>query len=295
MIGRLKIIILSRGPSLYSTRSLMIAGRKRGHEVKIVDHMKCDLILEKGSLAVQYYKHKFEKLDAIIPRIGASVTSQGGAVIRHFELMSCYTTLSSAALLLTRNKLSCLQLLAGNGIGIPKTLLPASRSMAYELLNELKGPPYVVKVATGTHGTGVLKAENKHTALHLLDTFNQLKEMVIFQEYIKESSGRDIRIIVVGGKVVAAMERRASGNEFRSNLHLGGKSEVIEPTDEECDIAIQSASLMGLRVAGVDLLRSNRGPLVLEVNASPGLEGIETTTKIDIATEIIKLIERSVV
>ncbi|TVR81259.1 MAG: RimK family alpha-L-glutamate ligase [Saprospirales bacterium] len=291
MNQKLKIVILSRGPSLYSTRSLLRAGRERGHHISVMDHMNCDLVIDSKKPQVWYYGRNCSDIDAVIPRIGASVTAHGAAVIRQFELMNCFTTLNSEALLLTRNKLSCLQVLSGNGIDIPKTILPSTRSMAYRFLDQLKRPPYVIKVVSGTHGSGVLKADSKTSALHLLDTFSQLREMVIAQEYIEESSGKDLRIIVVGDRVVAAMERKSNTGDFRSNLHLGGSASLIKISDEERDIAIKSVHLMGLKVAGVDMLRSHRGPLVLEVNASPGLEGIEKTTGVDIAAHIIALAE----
>ena len=286
-----KIAILSRGPSLYSTKSLVEAGRSRGHQVVIIDHMTCDLVIDRKNPQVWHYGRNCSDIDAIIPRIGASVTAHGAAVIRQFELMNCFTTLNSQALLLARNKLSCLQILSNNGVDVPKTLLPSTRSMAYRFLDQLAHPPYVIKVASGTHGAGVLKADSKKSALHLLDTFNQLKEMVIVQEYIAESSGKDIRIIVVGERVVASMERKSTTGDFRSNLHLGGAAELTEISELEREIALKATRLMGLKVAGVDILRSSRGPLVLEVNASPGLEGIEKTTGVDIASHIISLTE----
>ncbi len=291
MSGVLTIAILSRGPSLYSTQSLVRAGREAGHQVKVIDHMGCDLSITQNKPMVYYYGRDCKDFDAVIPRIGASVTTHGAAVIRHFELMGCFSTLTSAALLRTRNKLSALQILACNGIDIPRTIMPSTRAMAHGFLDKIGRPPYVIKVASGTHGAGVLKAESKQAAINLLDAFYQLKEMVIVQEFVDESAGRDIRIIVVGDKVVAAMERRSNSNDFRSNLHLGGSSTLVELSQKEREIAIEASRLMGLQVAGVDILRSKRGPLVLEVNASPGLEGIEKTTGIDIASHIIKLIE----
>jgi ribosomal protein S6--L-glutamate ligase len=209
--------------------------------------------------------------------------------------MGKYTTLTSSALLLARNKFSCLQVLAANGVGVPKTLLPTSNTMAYHSLDHLKGPPYIIKMARGTHGMGVLKANNKADAVHLLDSLHELKGMVVLQEYIRESSGRDVRIIVVGDEVVATMERKSEGDDFRSNLHLGGSSRVIQISQEEEKTAIRAVKLMGLEVAGVDILQSNRGPLVLEVNASPGLEGIEKTTGVDISSKIIELVEKKLI
>ncbi len=292
MKKKLRIAILSRGPGLYSTRSLYTAARNRGHRVWITDHMKCNLLVNSGKNDILYYNNRFMPVDAIIPRIGASVTDHGAALIRQFEENGIYTLLSSEALVLARNKFSCLQKLAANGIGVPTTLLPATSDMAWHMLDKIKGPPYIIKLAKGTHGVGVLKAASKGDAARLLDTFQQLKGMVMIQEYIAESSGKDIRIIVVGNEIVASMERSSSGGDFRSNLHLGGTSRKIDITEEEAATAIQSAQLMGLEVAGVDLLRSNRGPLVLEVNASPGLEGIEKTTEVDISGRIISHLEK---
>lgn len=292
MEKKFQIAILSRGPSLYSTRSLYLAGVNRGHRMKVVDHMRCNLVVETDKPVVLYYGNRFEGMSAIIPRIGASVTAHGAAVIRQFEVMDIYSTLSSKALLMARNKFSCLQVLSAHGIGVPKTLLPTSNTMAFHLLDHLKGPPYVIKMARGTHGMGVLKASSKSEAIQLIQGLQPLKGMIVLQEYIEESSGRDIRLIVVGGEVVATMERQSQAGEFRSNLHLGGSSRPIEPTVEERETAIRAAHLMGLEVAGVDLLQSRRGPLVLEVNASPGLEGIEKTTGVDISSKIIRLIEK---
>lgn len=291
MKKKLRIAILSRGPGLYSTRSLYTAARARGHRIWITDHMKCNLLVETGQTNILYYNNKFMQVDAIIPRIGASVTDHGAALIRQFEHKGIYTLLGSEALVLARNKFSCLQKLAANGIGIPTTLLPATSDMAWHMVEKIKGPPYIIKLAKGTHGVGVLKANTKGDAARLIDTFQQLKGMVMIQEYISESSGKDIRIIIVGGQVVASMERSALGGDFRSNLHLGGTSKKIDITEEEATVAIKSAQLMGLEVAGVDLLRSNRGPLVLEVNASPGLEGIEKTTGVDISGKILEHLE----
>lgn len=292
MKKKLRIAILSRGPGLYSTRSLYTAARNRGHRVWITDHMKCNLLVNSGKNDILYYNNQFMPVDAIIPRIGASVTDHGAALIRQFEHRGTYTLLSSEALVLARNKFSCLQKLAANGINIPKTLLPATSDMAWHMLEKIKGPPYIIKLAKGTHGVGVLKAPTRGDAAQLLDSFQQLKGMVMIQEYIAESSGKDVRIIVVGDHVVASMERSALGGDFRSNLHLGGTSRKIEITEEEAFIAIKSTKLMGLEVAGVDLLRSNSGPLVLEVNASPGLEGIEKTTGVDISGQIIEHLEK---
>jgi len=294
MAKNLRIAILSRGPSLYSTQSLRRAGQQAGHQIFILDHMSCDLSVRQAGPEVYYYGRNCNNIHAVIPRIGASVTNHGAAVIRQFELMNCFSTLSSAALMRTRNKLSSLQVLASNGIDIPKTIMPSTRSMVHRFLDKLGKPPYIVKVASGTHGAGVLKAESKQAALHLLDAFYQLKEMVIVQEFVAECAGRDIRIIVVGDEVVAAMERKSSSDDFRSNLHLGGTSSMVELSQREKEIALKATKLMGLQVAGVDVLRSNRGPLVLEVNASPGLEGIEKTTKVDIASHIIRYIEATI-
>lgn len=289
----MNIVILSRNAALYSTNSLVNAATKRGHSVRVVDHMLCDLVIERDSLQVVYYNQVIEKVDVIIPRIGSSATSYGAAIIRQFEAQGVYSTLNSDALIKARNKLSCLQYLAQKGIDVPKTVIINNQLMIKEMVSKIDGQQKIVKLVSGTHGLGVILSENDQNAEAIIEAFQKVRQKSLVQEFIKESKGSDIRLIVVGDKVVACMCRQAEEGEFRSNLHRGGSSFEVKPTDQEVQVAISASHLLGLEVAGVDMLRSERGPLILEVNASPGLEGIEGTTRVDVAGKIIELAERN--
>ena len=289
----MNILILSRNPALYSTQSLYKAARDRGHFVRIIDHMYCDLKIRTSKLEVFYENEKIENYDAIIPRIGSGATSYGSAVVRQFQKMGVFSTLDHEALLKARDKLNALQLLASNGIGVPKTLISNNSFIIPELLEELNSVPLVIKLLSGTHGVGVIKADDTQSAESIIETFLKLKQKVLIQEFIREAEGSDIRAFVVDNEIVAAMQREAKPGEFRANLHKGGSGFVTKLSDEERKVAKKAAQLMGLKVCGVDMLRSKNGPLVLEVNASPGLEGIETTTKVDVAAKIIRFIEKS--
>lgn len=287
----LNIAILSRGPGLYSTQSIFKAARRQGHYLRVIDHQRCHLLIEKGLPQVIYEGERFAGADAVIPRIGASVTDYGAAVILQFELMGIYTSTRSEALIMARDKLKCLQHLSANGIDVPRTFIASEPEAVPFLVERLGGTPVVVKMLESTHGTGVILAETVQAAKAHVEVFARFNQNVILQEFIKESHGADIRAFVVGKKVVASMLRQASEGEFRSNLHLGAVATVINLTPQEEKIVLQAARIMGLQIAGVDLLRSKRGPLVMEVNASPGLEGIETTTGVDIAGAIISNVE----
>lgn len=289
----MKIAILSRGPQLYSTQSLVRAGMKRGHAMHIVDHTRCTLAVGRGRPRIYYNDYPLERFDAVIPRIGASVTLQGASVISHFEMMQSFTATRSEALLQSRDKLRCLQKLARCGIEVPRTVLAAAGQDLMPLLGELGGLPVVVKLLESTHGNGVLLAESFRAAESMIEAFQRLGERIIIQEFIREAKGADIRALVVAGEVVAAMKRQARSGEFRSNLHRGATAEVANLSDEEMEAVRKSVKMLGLDVAGVDFLRSRRGPLVMEVNASPGLEGIEGITGVDVAGKIIEFIERS--
>lgn len=290
----MKIAVLSRNPNLYSTQRLVEAGQKRKHEMIVVDHLKCDLIIEKKKPAV-YYKGEFlTDVDAIIPRIGASVTFYGTAVVRQFEMMKVFTSTESQALVRSRDKLRSLQVLSRAGLGLPKTVFANYSKNVDELIKKAGGAPLVIKVLEGTQGLGVVLAENHKAAKSVIEAFNGLQARVIIQEFIKEAGGADIRAFVVDGVVVGAMKRQAKDGEFRSNLHRGGTAEIIELTDEQENAALKAARSLGLGVAGVDMLESDKGPLILEVNSSPGLEGIEKSTGKDIARSIIRYVERSV-
>ena len=288
----MRIVILSRNGGLYSTRSLYNAARRRNHFVRVVDHMHCDLALENSRNSIYVYGQPLRGFDVIIPRIGHTVTGHGSAVIRQFESMGVATVLPSEALLRTRDKLSCMQVLSQNGIPIPQTILVNNYNQISWMHQKIKEFPKILKLKSGTHGLGVMKADDQKMLESMMEAFYGLKQKVLLQEFIKESAGQDVRVFVVGGEVVAAMVRSAKEGEFRSNLHRGGNAVVAHISEEERRVALKAAEVLNLHVAGVDLLRSNRGPLILEVNASPGLEGIETTTKVDIAKKIIQFAER---
>ena len=290
----MKIAILSRNPKLYSTQRLVEAAKEKGHEVKVVDHLKCIIELEKKNPRIFYNGTYLDDIDAIIPRIGASVTFYGTAVVRQFEMMHVFSAVESQALVRSRDKLRSLQILARAGVGLPKTVFTNYTKDVDHVIESVGGAPLVIKLLEGTQGLGVVLAETHNAANSVIEAFNGLKARVIAQQYIKESGGADIRAFVVDGVVVGAMKRQGKEGEFRSNLHRGGSASIIELSDQEELSALKATKAMGLGVAGVDMLQSSSGPLVLEVNSSPGLEGIEAATNKDIAKEIIKYIERNV-
>jgi len=288
-----KIAILSRNPKLYSTRRLVEAAKERGHEVRVFDHLRCYMNITSMKPSISYRGEKLEGYDAVIPRIGASVTFYGTAVLRQFEMMGVYPLNESVAISRSRDKLRSVQLLARKGIGLPVTGFARSPDDVDDLLASVGGAPVVIKLLEGTQGIGVVLAETKKAAESVIEAFMGLNANILVQEFIKEADGADIRCFVVDGKVVAAMKRQGKEGEFRSNLHRGGNATVIRITPEERSTAVRAASIMGLNVAGVDLLRSNHGPVVMEVNSSPGLEGIEGATGKDIAGMIISCIEKN--
>ncbi|NEV92557.1 MULTISPECIES: 30S ribosomal protein S6--L-glutamate ligase [Psychroflexus] len=290
----MNIKILSRNPNLYSTKRLVEAAKKRKHDVQVIDPLKCDLVIEKRNPNIYYKGEYILDTDAIIPRIGASVTFYGTAVVRQFEMMGAFSTIDSEALVRSRDKLRSLQVLSRAKIGLPKTVFTNYSRDVNGVIQQVGGTPLVIKLLEGTQGLGVVLAETKNAAKSVIEAFNGLQARVIVQEFIKEAKGADIRVFVVDGHVVGAMKRQGKEGEFRSNLHQGGSAEVIELTDEEEIAAIKAAKAMRLGVAGVDLLQSARGPLILEVNSSPGLEGIEKATGKDIARTIIQYIEKNV-
>ncbi|MEN9943889.1 MAG: hypothetical protein RLZZ91_1890 [Bacteroidota bacterium] len=290
----MNLVVLSRNAKLYSTKRLVEAAQKRGHEIRVIDHSKCDLVIEKKKPKVLYRGEEITGVNAVIPRIGASVTFYGTAVVRQFEMMNVFTAVESQALVRSRDKLRSLQILSRAGLGLPKTVFTNYSKDVERTLKEVGGAPVIIKLLEGTQGLGVVLAENKKAAVSVIEAFNGLKARVIVQEFIKESRGEDIRAFVVDGHVVGAMVRTAKEGEFRSNLHRGGTAKVIELTPEEEIAAIKAANAMKLGIAGVDMLRSERGPLIIEVNSSPGLEGIESATGVDIAGQIIKYIEKNV-
>jgi len=289
----MKIAILSRNPKLYSTRRLVEAAEQRGHEVLVLDHSKCVLAMEKSNPMVYYKGEPVTGINAIIPRIGASVTFYGAAVVRQFEQMKVFSAVESQALVRSRDKLRSMQLLSKAGIGMPKTAFALVPKDIDHVINLVGGAPVVIKLLEGTQGIGVILAETHQSAKSVIETFLDIDTNILVQEFIHEAKGADIRAFVVDGRIIGAMQRQGVAGEFRSNLHRGGKATLIELSIEEKITAIKAAKKLGLAIAGVDMLRSSRGPLVMEVNSSPGLEGIEGATGINIAEKIIEYVERN--
>jgi ribosomal protein S6--L-glutamate ligase len=289
----LKIVVLSTNPRLYSTRRLVEAGKQRGHRMLVLNHKRCYMNITSSRPSIHYKGEPVTEVDAVIPRIGASVSFYGTAVVRQFEMMGVYSVNESVAITRSRDKLRALQLQSRKGIGLPVTGFADSPDDTQDLLKFVGGAPVVIKLLEGTQGVGVVLGETRKAAESVIEAFRGLKANFMVQEYIKEAGGSDIRCFVIGGKVVASMKRTGKEGDFRSNLHRGGSAQVIRITPEERSTAVRSARIMGLNVAGVDLLRSNHGPVVLEVNSSPGLEGIETTTGKDIASLVIQFVENN--
>jgi ribosomal protein S6--L-glutamate ligase len=288
----MNIAILSRGESLYSTQSLLRAGEARDHEMEVLDPSLFTLSIEKNTPSLLYGTDIIDDIDAIIPRIGASNTYMGSSLVRHFETMKVFTTVRAQSILQSRNKWTSFQILALENIPVPKTIL-GNVYDAQSTLKTFNNKPVIIKVLQGTHGAGVILADTYRAAISTIETLNASKVRFVIQEYIAESKGADIRAIIVDGVVVAAIKRQGKKGEFRSNLHLGGSSEVVQLSNEESQIAIAAAQALKLGVCGVDILQSSRGPLILEINSTPGLEGAETATGIDISKNIIEYIERN--
>ena len=288
----MRIAILSRNRRLYSTRRLVSAAKARGHQVRVINPLRCYMDIASFKPSVHYDGKKLDDFDAVIPRIGASITFYGTAVVRQFEMMGVYAVNESVAISRSRDKLRSLQLLSRKGIGLPVTGFANSPADTQDLLNLVGGAPVVVKLLEGAQGTGIVLADNRASAESVVEAFRGLNANFLVQEFIKEAGGADIRCFVIGEKVVASMMRQAQEGEFRSNLHRGGTSKLIKITPEERSTAVRSARIMGLNVAGVDILRSNHGPVVVEVNSSPGLEGIEHATGRDVAGMMIEYIEK---
>lgn len=289
----MNIVILSRNANLYSTDRLVEEGENRGHKIEIIDPLKCDIIIEKEKPTIYYKDRYLDYVDAIIPRIGASITFYGCAVVRQFEMMNVFTTASSEAILRSRDKLKSLQRLSKAGIGMPKTVFTNYSRDVEEVIDHVGGVPVIIKLLEGTQGLGVVLAESKNAAESVLEAFNGLEARVIVQEFIKEAKGADLRALVVDGQVVGAMKRQGKEGEFRSNLHRGGNAQIIKLSAAELSVAMKASQALKLPVCGVDMLQSDRGPLLLEVNSSPGLEGIENATGKNIAKSIINYIERN--
>ena len=291
----MKIAILSQEASLYSTRRLKEAGEKRGHQMRIVPYLRCYMNITSNRPTIIFNGIPLENFEAVIPRIGASRTFYGTAVVRQFEVMGVFSSNESQAISRSRDKLRCLQILAREGVGLPITGFAHATQDIDGLIETVGGAPLVIKLLEGTQGIGVVLAETYQAAKSVIEAFRGLDANILVQEYIKEAGGADLRCFVVGGKVIAAMKRQGIKGEFRSNLHRGGQAEKIKLSAEERQTAIRAAKAMGLRVAGVDLLRSNHGPVVMEVNSSPGLEGIEKATGVDVAGKIIEYVVQNAV
>ena len=289
----MKIGVLSTNRNLYSTKRIVEAGVQRGHEMPVINHKRCYMNITSHNPSIHIRGEAIRGIDAIIPRIGASISFYGTAVVRQFEMMGVYSVNESVAITRSRDKLRALQLLSRRGIGLPVTGFANSPDDTEDLLKIAGGAPVVIKLLEGTQGVGVVLAETKKAAASVIEAFRGLKANFMVQEFIAEAGGADIRCFVIGDKVVAAMQRRGKEGDFRSNLHRGGTASLIKITPEERSTAVRSAKVMGLNVAGVDLLRSNHGPVVMEVNSSPGLEGIETATGKDVASMIIEFVEKN--
>lgn len=289
----MKIAIMSRNKRLYSTKRLVQAAEERGHEVLVVDALRCYMNIAANNPTIHMRGEALEGFDAVIPRIGASVTFYGAAVLRQFEIMEVYPLNESVAITRSRDKLRSMQLLARKGIGLPVTGFANKPDDVKDLIQLVGGAPLVIKLLEGTQGIGVVLAETQKAAESVIEGFMGVKANILVQEFIKEAKGADIRCFVIGGKVVAAMKRQGAPGEFRSNLHRGGSAELVKITPKERATAVKAANTMGLNVCGVDLLRGNDGPVVMEVNSSPGLEGIEAATGKDVAGMIIEFIEKN--
>lgn len=289
----MKIALLSIHPENYSARRLVEAAQERGHEIEVVHYLECHMMIASHRPQIFYRGRPLEGFDAVIPRIGASHTFYGTAVTRQFEMMNVFTVNSSQSISRSRDKLRCLQILARKGIGLPVTCFAHDTGETGDLIAGVGGAPLVIKLVEGTQGIGVVLAENDQAAQSVIEAFRGLDAYILVQEFIKEAQGADLRCFVVDGKVVASMKRQAPAGEFRSNLHRGGSSSKIKLSPEERSAAVRAAKAMGLRVTGVDLLRSNHGPVIMELNSSPGLEGIEKASEIDVAGKIIQFIEKT--
>lgn len=290
----MKLAILSRNSKLYSTRKLVEAARRRDHSVRILDPLRCYMRISSEGFAMHYKGKPIDGYDAVIPRIGSSITRYGNAVLHQFELMGSYTPNPSASVAIARDKLRCHQILASRGIGMPVTVFGDNPDDTVDLLSMLGPPPHVIKLNEGTQGNGVMLTEKPSASRSVVETLRGLYASFLVQEFVAEAEGADLRCLVVGDRVVASMRRQAAAGDFRSNLHRGGSAEAVEASQDECEVAVRAAQAVGLHVAGVDLIRAQRGPLVLEVNASPGLEGIEAATGVDVAGEMLDFVTAQV-
>ena len=290
----MNLAILSRSKDCYSTARLVDAAQSRGHDVRVFDTLKFSMDLERGEPDLYYYKEQLDSFDAVLPRIGASVTYFGTALVRQFEQMDVFCANSSSGITNSRDKFRCLQILAKHNIGMPRTTFVRDRNDVLPAIDRIGGAPVIIKLLEGTQGVGVILADTVNIAAAIIETLQSTKQNVLIQKFVAESKGRDIRAFVIGDRVVAAMRRTAQGQEFRSNVHRGGKSEMVILDELYCETAIRAAQIMGLRIAGVDMLEGKNGPQIMEVNSSPGLQGIEQCTQLDIAGAIIDYVAAQV-
>lgn len=285
--------MLARNPNLYSHKRLVQAAEERGHSLDILNTTRCTVNIASHRPTITYDGHRLEGYEAVIPRIGASITNYGTAVLRQFEMAGVWPLNESVAIGRSRDKLRSMQILSKYGLGLPLTAYANDPKQAEEIIRAVNGPPVVIKLLEGTQGIGVVLAETMSSAKSVIEAFRGANVNILVQEFIKEAGGTDIRALVVGGKVVAAMKRTGAPDDFRSNLHRGGSAQIVKITPEERSTALRAAKHMGLNVCGVDMLRSNHGPVIMEVNSSPGLEGIENATGKDVAGQIIEFIEKN--
>jgi ribosomal protein S6--L-glutamate ligase len=289
----MKIALLTRNPKLYSHQRIMDAAKARGHEIVPIDYLRCYMNITSRKPELRYLGERLIGFDAVIPRIAASHTFYGMAVVRQFEMMGVYPLNESVAIGRARDKLRSLQILARDGVDLPVTAFANDTTKSDQIIEIVGGAPVVVKLLEGTQGIGVVLGETHKSAKSVIEAFHGVNIAILVQEFIKEAEGRDLRVFVIGGKAVAAMERSGAKGDFRSNLHRGGHAEAVKIGQAERSTALKAARSMGLNVCGVDMLRSSRGPLVMEVNSSPGLEGIETATGVDVAAGIIDFLEKN--
>jgi len=289
------VYVLSRNENLYSTRRLVEAGEQRGWQMRVIDYLQCSIEIMKGELKINYHGERIATPDAIIPRIGASRTFYGTAMVRHFEMMDVFTVSGSLAIKRSRDKLRSLQILSKNDIDMPRTVFASNKSSAKDIIALSGGAPLVLKILEGTQGVGVVLVDSDKAAKSVLEAFYGMDVNLLVQEFIEEAGGADIRVFIVNGEVVGAMRRQGAEGDFRSNLHQGGKAVAHKLTRKEKSTALAAAKAMGLGICGVDMIPSDRGPLVMEVNSSPGLEGIEKSTGLDIAAKVMDYIDANVV
>ncbi len=291
----MRIIILSVSDQIYSTNRLLVEAENRGHNVRVVNHTQCSILIGRGKRQIIYQgKNIINDADAIIPRIGSSVFKHGAAIVKEFEMNGVFSIASSLGIARAQNKVRTLQIMNRKNIPIPKTIFSICAETVEEQIEALGGAPVIIKLQEGTQGLGVILADSKKSAKSIMDTFYNMNASILMQEFVKESNGEDLRIIVAGNKIISAMKRIGIEGDFRSNIHRGGTAEIVTLTNKEKKIAVKAAKYLSLGLCGIDLIRSKRGALLIEANSTPGIQGIEAYTKVNVALEIIKYIESNV-